>query len=122
MFQNPKEINKEDMMKLLTRSEELVLLAVWRLKENAYCVPIREQLIEVSQKNWSFGSVYDALDRLEKKGFLTSYLSKPLKSRGGRSKRIYQQTDQGMQALGEIQNIHKRIWKGIEILNLEKIP
>lgn len=107
-------------MKLLTRAEELVLLAVWRLQENAYCVPIREQLMEVTKKKWSFGSVYDALDRLEKKGFLKSYLSEPLKSRGGRSKRIYKHTKEGLKAMVEMKNVQKRIWEGIEILALER--
>ena len=106
-------------MKLLTRAEELVLLAVWRLQENAYCVPIREQLMEVTKKKWSFGSVYDALDRLEKKGLLRSSLSEPLKSRGGRSKRIYKHTKQGLKAMVEMRNVQKRIWEGIEILALE---
>jgi DNA-binding PadR family transcriptional regulator len=106
-------------MKLLTRAEELVLLAVWRLQENAYCVPIREQLMEVTKKKWSFGSVYDALDRLEKKGLLSSSLSEPLKSRGGRSKRIYKQTKEGLKAMVEMRNVQKRIWEGIEILALE---
>lgn len=106
-------------MKLLSRAEEMVLLAVWKLQDNAYCVTIRERLIDVSQKSWSFGSVYDALDRLEKKGLLTSYLSEPLKSRGGRSKRIYQHTEHGLHALVELKRVHARNWEGIEIPSVE---
>ena len=107
-------------MKLLTRAEELVLLAVWRLQENAYCVPIREQLMEVSSQKWSFGSIYDALERLEKKGFLESYLSEPLKSRGGRSKRIYKHTTAGLKAMIEIKNVQDKVWDGIPLLAIER--
>ena len=106
--------------KLLTRAEELVLVAVWLLQENAYCVPIREQLMEVTKRKWSFGSIYDALDRLEKKGYLKSFLSEPQKLRGGRSKRIYQHTKAGLQAMIEIKNVQEKIWDGIAILAIER--
>lgn len=107
-------------MKLLTRGEEVVLLAVWRLRDDAYGVPIREQLIEVTDQNWSLSSVYDALDRLEKKRYLESTLSEPLASRGGRSKRIYKHTKDGLKAMIEIKNVNERIWDGIEKPAIEK--
>ncbi|MCP4725445.1 MAG: hypothetical protein GY863_10435 [bacterium] len=100
-------------MDLLTRGEEVVLLSVWRLREEAYGVPIRELLIDMTDKKWSLSSVYDALDRLEKKRYLESYLSEPLKSRGGRSKRIYRHTKDGLEAMIRIKSVHDRIWKGI---------
>ena len=106
-------------MKILTRAEELVLLAVWRLQENAYCVPIRGQLMEVTGKEWSFGSVYDALERLERKGLLQSFLSEPMKSRGGRSKRIYKHTKEGLRAMIELKQVQDRVWKGIPIPAIE---
>ncbi len=102
-------------MKLLTRAEEMVLLAVWRLQENAYCVPIREQLMEVTGQKWSFGSIYDALDRLEKKGYLESTLSEPMQSRGGRAKRIYKHTKAGLKAMIEIKRVQEKVWEGIPI-------
>ena len=107
-------------MDLLTRGEELVLLAVWRLRDNAYTVPIRKQLIEVSNKTWSLGSVYEALDRLEKKKYLKSYLSEPSNSRGGRSKRIYKHTKDGLKAMIEMKNTQNAIWKGISIPAIER--
>lgn len=100
-------------MKLLTRSEEMVLLAVWLLQEDAYCVPIREHLMKVTRKKWSFGSIYDPLDRLEKKKLLVSSLSEPTKERGGRSKRIYQLTKRGENALLEVRSIQETMWAGI---------
>ena len=53
-------------MKLLTRAEELILLAVWKLKGNAYCVSIRAQISEITGENWSLGSIYMPLDRIRR--------------------------------------------------------
>jgi DNA-binding PadR family transcriptional regulator len=103
----------ERKMKLLSRSEEMVLLAVWMLQEDAYCVPIREHLMKVTRKKWSFGSIYDPLDRLEKKKLLESSLSEPTNERGGRSKRIYRLTKRGEKALLEIRSIQETMWAGI---------
>ncbi len=107
-------------MKLLTRPEELVLLAVWRLQDSAYCVPIREQLMRVTAREWSFGAIYDPLDRLEKKGLLASYQSEPTQSRGGRSKRIYKLTKKGLEALIEIKSVEEAMWEGISKPSLKK--
>ena len=100
-------------MKLLSRPEELVLLAVWRLQENAYCVPIKKQLAQVTGENWSFGAIYDPLDRLEKKGLLESHLGDPTPKRGGKSKRIYTLTTHGRRALLEIKSISDAMWNGV---------
>jgi len=100
-------------VRFLSRPEELVLLAVWKLKENAYCVPIRDFLNRITSKTWSFGSVYDPLNRLEKKGLLESYLCGPTKTRGGRSKRIYQITSAGRRELGEIKALHQAVWEEV---------
>jgi len=110
---------KENEMKLLSRSEELVLLTVMKLQENAYCIPIREELIKVTGRKWSFGSVYDPLDRLEKKGLLKSYLTKPVKERGGRSKRIYQLTSLGKRSLIEVRSIQDALWDRIPSLEAD---
>jgi DNA-binding PadR family transcriptional regulator len=110
---------KENEMKLLSRSEELVLLTVMKLQEDAYCIPIREELIKVTGRTWSFGSVYDPLDRLEKKGLLKSYLTEPVKERGGRSKRIYQLTSLGKRALIEVRSIQDALWERIPSLEID---
>ena len=74
-------------MKLLTRSEEMLLLSVWRLQENAYGVTIREQLHDVATRSTSFGALFVSLDRLTRKGHLESYFSAPLPKRGAETKR-----------------------------------
>ena len=103
---------------MITRAEELVLLAVWKLKENAYSVKIREHLKTVTGKFWSFGAVYMPLDRLVKRGLLESRLADPTAERGGRSKRIYTPTKEGLEALAEIKKIQEEAWKGTAELKL----
>ena len=103
---------------MLTRGEELILLSVWRLQKNAYSVQIRDQIIGVTKKHWSFGAVYMPLERLEKQGLLKSYLADPTPERGGRSKRIYELTDLGTQALVEIKKIQENAWQGLTKLGL----
>ena len=106
---------------MITRAEELVLLAVWRLGDMAYSVKIREQIMEVTHKFWSFGAVYMPLDRLVKRGLLESYLADPTPERGGRSKRIYKPTKDGLEALEQIKKIQEAAWEGLAKLSLGKI-
>jgi DNA-binding PadR family transcriptional regulator len=107
-------------MTLLTRSEEFLLLAAWRLQRNAYAVTIREELKQTTGKTWAFGALFVSLDRLVKKEFLRSHLSDPTPERGGRSKRMYQLTEEGMQALKEIRRVEETVWAGIPELSLCK--
>ncbi|MCK5146803.1 PadR family transcriptional regulator [bacterium] len=107
------------MTKMLTRPEELILLAIWQLKENAYCVPIREHISRLTGDNWSLGSIYMPLDRLGKRGYLDSYLSEATPQRGGRHKRIYTLTRHGSEALIRVRNLHEAIWAETEDINPE---
>ncbi|UCE42567.1 MAG: PadR family transcriptional regulator [Candidatus Aminicenantes bacterium] len=100
-------------MKLITRAEELILLAVWKLGGNAYCVPIRAQISEITGENWSLGSIYMPLDRLVKKGYLLSYLSDSTPERGGRHKRIYKLTDIGVKALLHVRQVQAEMWRDV---------
>ena len=106
-------------MKFLSRPEEIILLAVFQLKENAYCVPIRKKASVISGKEWSFGAVYVPLHRLEKKGLVKSYFDEPTPKRGGRSKRIYKLTSAGLKALAEVRELHRAMWAGVPELSLE---
>jgi DNA-binding PadR family transcriptional regulator len=119
MFHNFRKI--DERIPMITRSEELVLLMVWKLEEEAYSVKIRKLLKEVTGKFWSFGAVYMPLDRLTKRGLLESYLADPTSERGGRSKRIYKPTREGLKALAEIKKIQKAAWEGIPEMKLGKL-
>ena len=106
-------------MRLLTRAEEFILLAVWRLQDDAYSIPIRKQISEITGRNWSLGAVYMPLERLVKKGHLDSYLSETTPERGGRHKRIYRLTPEGKRALIRIREVEQAMWAGIPQLSLE---
>ena len=106
-------------MTLLTRPEELILLAVLELKETAYSIPIREYVCRISGENWSLGSIYMPLDRLVKKGYLESYLSDATPERGGRHKRIYTVTREGREALIKVRDVAAAAWARNRGLSLE---
>ncbi len=76
--------------------------------------------MEATGKFWSFGAVYMPLDRLVKRGLLQSYLDDPTPERGGRSKRIYKHTQDGLHALLEIKKVNDTMWAGIPEIKLEK--
>ncbi|RNC83139.1 MAG: hypothetical protein ED557_10535 [Balneola sp.] len=100
-------------MKLLTRAEEYILLAVFKLDENAYSIPIQEKLSELTEKEWSLGGIYMPLERLEKRGYLSSSLSESTPERGGRHKRIYALTRDGKTALRHAYEVQQSMWSGV---------
>jgi PadR family transcriptional regulator PadR len=103
----------EREMKFLSRSEEFVLLAVLYLQEEAYGVAIRNQLRKMTGQSWAFGAVFVMLNRLEKKRMLESVLADPSPRRGGKSKRIYSVTPDGLEELAKIREVQKAVWKTV---------
>ena len=99
-------------MEFLSRPEELILLAIGRLDDTAYCVPIRAEVSKMTGTDWCFGAVYVPLDRLEKKGMISSRLGPSTPARGGRSKRFYRITREGLKALAEVKKLHQTAWEG----------
>jgi DNA-binding PadR family transcriptional regulator len=97
-------------MILLSRSEEMVLLAIWKLKDNAYGVTIREQVSGDTGHEWSFGAIYKPLKKLLHRDFVEKTSSPPCAERGGRSKNLYALTPQGEEALRNIRKIYKSAW------------
>lgn len=106
-------------MDILTRSEELLLLSVWRLQEEAYGASIREELSKKTGKDWAIGSVYGPLDRLAKQGLLTTFIGAPTQERGGRSKRCYKLTRAGVAALNHTRQITEVFWQGQQQIALQ---
>jgi DNA-binding PadR family transcriptional regulator len=104
-------------MKLLSRTEEFILLAVLFLRDEAYSVLIRKRLKDVTGKTWSYGALFISLEQLVKKGHLTSSLTDPLPERGGRSKRIYAVTPAGSKALEEIKQMERKMWEAVPDAN-----
>jgi PadR family transcriptional regulator PadR len=101
-------------MNLLSGHEEILLLVILKLKDNAYGVTIRREISQATGKDWSIGAVYDPLYRMQKKGFIDSYLSNPTAERGGRSKRMFRIRKQGLDALRALTRARKKLVNGIE--------
>lgn len=99
-------------MKLLSRQEEIVLLSIWKLQDNAYGVTVREYISKITGKYWSIGAIYVPLDKLSERGFVETHQGKPEEKRGGRSKRFYKITPEGMKALAEIKLVQETLWDG----------
>ena len=93
--------------------EEFTLLAVRALGDNTYAVPIQQYVEKVTARAVSIGSIYAALARLEAKGFLRSTMSAAVAQRGGKSKRVYTVTAEGLRAARDLHRVRERIWKTI---------
>jgi len=100
-------------MKLLSSHDEILLLAILNLGENAYGVTIRREVSKATGKDWSIGAIYDPLYRLDKRGFVESCLSQPTRERGGRSKRIFRVSGKGMKALQLHKEVRDRLWQEV---------
>ncbi len=98
---------------MLTRTEELLLLAVWRLQQDAYGLAIGRQVSDLLGKKVSVGAVYIPLERLARKGLLATWESEPTARRGGRRKRFYKLTPSGLAALNTVRKIHDEAWSGL---------
>src|SRR5579864_2390919 len=100
----------------LGEMELMVLLAVVRLGEDAYGVPISRELLNLAGREVALGSIYAALDRLHQKGFVTSLLGDPTPERGGRAKRFFQVTPSGIRTIKMTRTALINLWSGIPVL------
>ena len=96
--------------------EHIVLLAVLRLGDEAYAVPILEQIEAQTSRKVARGALYTALERLEAKGCLRSRVGDPLPERGGRARRYFTVTPAAVRALKSSRLALMRLWNGLESL------
>jgi PadR family transcriptional regulator, regulatory protein PadR len=94
--------------------EELTLLAVRVLDDDAYGVSVQEYVEHVTGRLVTMGAVYASLERLERKGFVRSALADATPQPGGKRKRMYSVTAIGMRTLKEVRHVRERIWQAIE--------
>jgi DNA-binding PadR family transcriptional regulator len=94
--------------------EELVLLGVLRLGERAYGAPIRDELEARAGRSVSISTVYVTLMRLEEKGLARSWMGEPTRARGGKARRYFGVTVQGLEALEATREARDRMWSGIQ--------
>ena len=91
--------------------QEIVLLTVGILYDDAYGVSIKDEIDKQSGRKVTLSTVHAALNRLEDKGFLSSRLDKPTDERGGRPKRLFRLTAYGKHALEESREMRNRMWQ-----------
>ena len=98
--------------------EEIVLLSVAVLSPNAYSVAIAEELETETGKTVTTGATHAALQRLEKKGYLSSAMGEATASRGGRRKRLFEVTPAGSKILHEVKVLRENLWSRISTQGL----
>ena len=94
--------------------EHLLLLAVVRLGEGAYGVTMRREIEDSTGRPVTLGAIYPTMDRLEKKGMVSSRMSEPTKERGGRSRRYFRIEPAGLEALTATRQVFEAMWDGVE--------
>ncbi|MCB0837991.1 MAG: helix-turn-helix transcriptional regulator [Bacteroidetes bacterium] len=93
--------------------EELILLLVGVLYDDAYAVAIKAELATQLGRNVNISAIHSALRRLEEKGFARSEMGEPTTKRGGRRKRLFSLTQSGKIALDENRTIRNQLWQQI---------
>ena len=91
----------------------LLLLTILRLEDEAYGVPLGREMSVLRGREVGMGSVYDALERLERKGAVRSAMGTPTPERGGRAKRYFRVTEQGLRAVRETRAKLERLWTSL---------
>ena len=100
-------------MPYLTKLEEILLIAIWRLKKEAYGVSIRKQVMDMTKENMTYGTLYSSLDQLAKKGYVKKSIGEPTQERGGRRKIYYAILPRGFEALRHAQELSKVLWDDV---------
>lgn len=93
--------------------ELMILLAVIHLGDEAYGVPISRELEAHRGRDVSVGSVYAALERLEVKGLVASSLGDPTPERGGKAKRYFRVTHEGLRQVHDTRRVLTRLWQAL---------
>ena len=96
--------------------EHIVVLALLRLEDRAYGVPVRQEIEFRTKRDVSIGAVYATLDRLETKGYVKSHRGEPTPERGGRSKRFFRVTAKGLAAVNRTQRALLSMTEGLDLI------
>lgn len=94
--------------------EQLLLLALLRLGEDAHGVSIRAELIEIAERALSPGAIYTAMNRLERRGLVRSTLGQPTSARAGKRRRLYAITPAGLNAIRDAYGRLRAMARGVE--------
>lgn len=100
----------------LTDFELMLLLAILRVGEEAYGVPVAREIEAFAERTVMLGAVYAGLDRLEANGLVSSSVGPPTAVRGGRAKKYFRVTPAGMKAVRQAKRAFTRLWSGVPSL------
>jgi len=94
--------------------EQMVLLSIMRLEDDAYGLAVKDELEAVAGRSPSSGSLYTTLDRMEKKGLVESSAGEATHERGGRPRRYVRVTPEGKALLARSRSTLLALWDGLE--------
>jgi DNA-binding PadR family transcriptional regulator len=103
----------------LTKKEEILLISILQLKQNAYGVYIRRNIKKATGNQWNYGTLYRMLDQLVKKELLERIEGDPMPEKGGRRKNYYSLTKEGIKALQDAYALNQMLWDGKTKVALE---
>ena len=101
------------MRNFIGEFEEIVLLTVMKLGEEAYGVAIKKEIEESLSRSVSIGALHTALQRMTHKGLLVSKLGEATAERGGKKKRFFNVTEAGVQLLEKAKSDRMKLWQAI---------
>jgi DNA-binding PadR family transcriptional regulator len=101
-------------MKDLTKLEELVMMAIWKLKENAYGVEIKKKVQKLSGKEYFYNTLYTTFEQLNRKAYITKHFGEPSAVRGGKRKVYFRITRRGFDALENAFKQNTMLWSGVD--------
>ena len=107
-------------MRELTKAEELVLLTILRLKNDAYGVSIKQGIQSTTGQEYPYGTLYFLLDQLTQKGLVKRRKGSPTPERGGRSKTFYTLSPEGRNALKRSFEMQQKTWNGFSEIQVEE--
>ncbi|HHP7242546.1 MAG TPA: PadR family transcriptional regulator [Cyclobacteriaceae bacterium] len=100
--------------------EELILLSVASLRDDAYAVSVKSEIEVITNRKVNISAIHSSLYRLEDKGFLSSTFGGATQKRGGKKKRYFQVTNTGFAVLQEAKNLKEQFWRNIPQLTFSK--
>ena len=106
-------------MRFLSRIEEILLLAIWKLGETAYGISIMDLIERETDSPWPSGAVYGALGRLQNNGYIVARKGESRPERGGRHRIYYSLSAEGTDKLADIQRMQESLWAGMPKLSDE---
>lgn len=100
-------------MKDLTKTEEILLLSIWRLQDRAYGFRIRRHVSDIIDKDFTYGNLYSGLNQLAKKKYVTKHQGEATPARRGKIRIYYKLTDAGRLALKDAHETNLKLWAGV---------